>query len=190
MALSGEAEDDEFVGESEDVPLPQVARLDTIAAVVDAARLVTEFCGGNSLLKKDIEEHDIEALLVQQIEFCNVILINKTDLVTLEELEQVKKVVTALQPHAKIIETQRGQVDLSDVLGTNSFDFESVFETAHSWNSMRKNTTTTMNMKTTLTATMNTGTAVAVIITKKVIVTQMNSVSAHLCITGGNRLTG
>lgn len=130
MALSGEAEDDEFVGESEDVPLPQVARLDTIAAVVDAARLVTEFCGGNSLLKKDIEEHDIEALLVQQIEFCNVILINKTDLVTLEELEQVKKVVTALQPHAKIIETQRGQVDLSDVLGTNSFDFESVFETA------------------------------------------------------------
>ena len=130
MALSGEAEDDEFVGESEDVPLPQVARLDTIAAVVDAARLVTEFCGGNSLLKKDIEEHDIEALLVQQIEFCNVILINKTDLVTQEELEQVKKVVTALQPHAKIIETQHGQVDLSDVLGTNSFDFESVFETA------------------------------------------------------------
>lgn len=117
-------------GETGDKSIPAVARLDTIVAVVDAARLVTEFGGGNSLLKKDIEEHDIEALLVQQIEFCNVILINKTDLVKPEELEQVKKVVKTLQPHAKIIETQKGVVDLSEVLGTNLFDLEKTFETA------------------------------------------------------------
>ncbi len=117
-------------GETGDRSIPAVARLDTVVAVVDAARLVTEFGGGNSLLKKDIEEHDIEALLVQQIEFCNVILVNKTDLVKPEELEQVKKVVRTLQPHAKIIETQKGVVDLSEVLGTNKFDFEKTFETA------------------------------------------------------------
>ena len=67
-------------GDTGDRSIPKVAQLDTIVAVVDAARLVTEFCGGNSLLNKNIGEHDIEALLVQQIEFCNVILINKTDL--------------------------------------------------------------------------------------------------------------
>lgn len=117
-------------GETGDKSIPKVAKLDTIVAVVDAARLVTEFGAGNSLLNKNIDDHDIEALLVQQIEFCNVILINKTDLVKPEELEQVKKVVRVLQPHAKMIETQKGIVDLAEVLGTNSFDFEKVFETA------------------------------------------------------------
>lgn len=117
-------------GETGDKSIPAVARLDTIVAVVDAARLVTEFGGGNSLLNKDMDEHDIEALLVQQIEFCNVVLVNKTDLVKPEELGQVKKVVKALQPHAKIIETQKGAVDLSEVLGTGLFDFEKTFETA------------------------------------------------------------
>ena len=111
-------------GATGDPDIPAVAKLDTIAAVVDAARLVTEFGGGNSLLKKDLDDHDIEALIIQQIEFCNVIIINKTDLVSPEELEQVKKVVRILQPHAKIIETQKAKVDLSEVLGTNSFNIE------------------------------------------------------------------
>ena len=117
-------------GVTGDPDIPAVAKLDTIAAVVDAARLVTEFGGGNSLLKKDLDDHDIEALIIQQIEFCNVIIINKTDLVSPEELEQVKKVVRILQPHAKIIETQKAKVDLSEVLGTNSFDIEEVFGSA------------------------------------------------------------
>lgn len=117
-------------GATGDPDIPAVAKLDTIAAVVDAARLVTEFGGGNSLLKKDLDDHDIEALIIQQIEFCNVIIINKTDLVSPEELEQVKKVVRILQPHAKIIETQKAKVDLSEVLGTNSFDIEEVFGSA------------------------------------------------------------
>lgn len=117
-------------GEAEEWNLPVVAKLDTIVAVVDAARMVSEFGGGNSLLKKDLEEHDIEALLVQQIEFCNTVLINKTDLVTPEELEQVRQVVRALQPKARLIETSRSQVDLSLILGTNSFSFDNVFSSA------------------------------------------------------------
>ena len=110
--------------------IPAVARLDNIVAVVDAARMVQEFAGGNSLLNKGLEEHDIEALLVQQIEFCNTVLINKVDLVTQEQLEQVRHVVKVLQPQARIIETTRAEIDLSLVLGTNAFDFEEVFSSA------------------------------------------------------------
>lgn len=129
-ALSGPPEDFDAEESGQDWDLPVVARLDTIVAVVDAARMVQEFGGGNSLLNKNLEEHDIEALLVQQIEFCNIVLINKTDLVTAEEREQVRQVVRALQPRAKIIETTRGQIDLSLILGTNSFSFEEVFTSA------------------------------------------------------------
>lgn len=125
MALSGNNEDDES---SDD--LPAIVKLDNIVTVVDALRLVTEFASGNSLLNKDLDGEDIEALLIQQIEFCNTILINKTDLVTPEQLEEVKTVVKTLQPIAKIIETQKGIVDLSNILGTNSFDFEKVYSTA------------------------------------------------------------
>lgn len=117
-------------GNTGDRSMPAVCRLDNIVAVVDALRLVDEFAGGNSLLKKGLEEHDIEALLVQQIEFCNTILINKTDLVTAEQLREVKKVVRILQPEAKMIETQKGVVDLKEILGTNAFDFEKVYSTA------------------------------------------------------------
>lgn len=117
-------------GNTGDRSIPAVCKLDNIVAVVDALRLVDEFAGGNSLLKKDLEETDIEALLIQQIEFCNTILINKTDLVTPEQLALVKKVVRTLQPSAKMIETQKGVVDLKDILGTNAFDFEKVYSTA------------------------------------------------------------
>ncbi len=129
-ALSGPPEDFDTEDAGQDWDLPVVAKLDTIVAVVDAARMVQEFGGGNSLLNKNLEEHDIEALLVQQIEFCNIVLINKTDLVTAEEREQVRQVVRALQPRAKIIETTRAQIDLSLILGTNSFSFEDVFTSA------------------------------------------------------------
>ncbi len=117
-------------GATGDRSIPAVCRLDNIVTVVDAARLVTEFGSGNSLLKKDLDEEDIEALLIQQIEFCNTILINKTDLVTPEQLKEVKAVVKTLQPTAKMIETQKGVVELSDILGTNSFDFEKVYASA------------------------------------------------------------
>lgn len=128
--LSGYQDDYEDEEEGQLPEIPAVAKLDTIVAVVDAARMVQEFAGGNSLLNKGLEEHDIEALLVQQIEFCNIVCINKVDLVTQEELEQVRQVVRVLQPQAKIIETTRAEVDLSLILGTNSFDFEGVFTSA------------------------------------------------------------
>lgn len=128
--LSG-AQDEYQDEETGQLPeIPAVAKLDTIVAVVDAARMVQEFAGGNSLLNKGLEEHDIEALLVQQIEFCTIVLINKVDLVTPQQLEQVRQVVRVLQPQAKIIETTRAEVDLSLILGTNSFDFEDVFTSA------------------------------------------------------------
>ena len=117
-------------GETGDKSIPAVVKLDNIVTVVDALRLVTEFAGGNSLLNQNLDEEDIEGLLIQQIEFCNTILINKTDLVTEEQLKEVKAVVRTLQPSANMIETQKGVVDLSLILGTNSFDFEKVYSTA------------------------------------------------------------
>ncbi|MEE0878937.1 MAG: GTP-binding protein [Treponemataceae bacterium] len=117
-------------GSAEDQGLPAIVRLDNIVAVVDALRLVSEFGGGDKLLDDNKGEEDIANLLVQQIEFCNTILINKTDLVSPEELKKVKAVIKTLQPHAKIIETTKSQVELSEVLDTKLFDFEKVYGTA------------------------------------------------------------
>lgn len=105
--------------------------LDNVVGVVDAARLVDEFASGEKLLKKDeIEEEDIESLLVQQIEFCSTLVINKIDLVTKEELDKVRMVVNALHPGAKVIETSQGDVEVKDMLNTHSFDFDEVYESA------------------------------------------------------------
>ena len=105
--------------------------LDNVVGVVDAARLVDEFASGESLLNKEaIDEEDIESLLVQQIEFCSTLVINKTDLVTPEELRKVRMVVDALHPGAKVIETSQGDVPVSEILNTHSFDFDAVYESA------------------------------------------------------------
>ena len=102
------------------------ARLDGIIAVVDAARLAAEFgCGKKLERKKDeIAEDDIENLLIQQIEFCTRILLNKTDAVTAEQLSQIKAVIRKLQTEAPIFETQFGQIPLKEVIDTHSFDFK------------------------------------------------------------------
>ena len=105
--------------------------LDNVVGVVDAARLVDEFASGESLLNKEaIDEEDIESLLVHQIEFCSTLVINKTDLVTPEELKKVRMVVDALHPGAKVIETSQGDVPVSEILNTHSFDFDAVYESA------------------------------------------------------------
>lgn len=104
--------------------MPEVCRLDNIVTVVDASRLVTEFDNGNALLSKSLDGDDIENLLIQQIEFCSTIVINKVDAVTPEELGQVRAIIRQLQPQAKIIETTYAQVDLKDILNTHSFDFQ------------------------------------------------------------------
>jgi G3E family GTPase len=104
--------------------LPQICRLDNIVTVVDAKRLVDEFTCGNNLLKDDMDDDDIENLLVQQIEFCNKIILNKVDDITEKEKEEVIKVIRLLQPEAKIIETNYAKVDVSEILDTHEFDFE------------------------------------------------------------------
>ena len=105
--------------------------LDNVVGVVDAARLVDEFAGGDKLLAKDaIGEEDIESLLVQQIEFCSTLVINKKDLVSEEDFKKVRAVINALHPGVKIIETDHGKVDVADVLATSSFDFETVYASA------------------------------------------------------------
>ena len=105
--------------------LSQVCRLDNVVTVVDAYRLATEFGCGERLQSNKLDEEDIENLLIQQIEFCNKIIINKVDMVSKEELGRVKAVVKALQPAAEIIETTHGNVEVGKVLNTNVYDFES-----------------------------------------------------------------
>ena len=104
--------------------LPTTVRLDNVVSVVDACRMVDEFGSGRGLLKEKIDEEDIENLIIQQIEFCTKIIINKADDVSRKELEEVEAVITALQPEAEIIEANYGKVDLDKILNTNSFDFE------------------------------------------------------------------
>ena len=126
----------EASGVCEPMPIAQAieqirnGRLDNVVSVVDAKRLVDEFSGGDTLLKKDMDEEDIESLLVQQIEFCSTLIINKKDLVTADEMKKVHAVVKALQPHVKVIETSHGDVAVEDILNTERFDFETVFESA------------------------------------------------------------
>ena len=109
-------------------PLP--CHLDNIVAVVDVLRLADEFAGGEKLLKKDLEEQDIANLLIQQIEFCNTIILNKVDCLKKGDLEHVKAVVKALQPKAKMIETNFGKVSMDEILDTKQFDYESVASSA------------------------------------------------------------
>ena len=126
----------ESSGVCEPMPIAQAieqisnGRLDTVVSVVAAKRLVDEFAGGDQLLKEDMGEEDIESLLVQQIEFCSTLIINKKDLVSDEEMKKVRAVVKALQPHVKVIETSQGNVDVEDILATQRFDFDTVFESA------------------------------------------------------------
>ena len=102
----------------------KIARLDNIVSVVDVARMADEFGCGENLVKEDIDEEDIENLLIQQIEFCNTIILNKVDTVSKEQLEKVKAIVRTLQPKAVMLETNYGQIDVDEILNTNRFDFE------------------------------------------------------------------
>lgn len=136
----------ESSGVCEPMPIAQAieqinnGRLDNVVSVVDAKRLVDEFAGGDQLLKEDMGEEDIESLLVQQIEFCSTLIINKKDLVSDEEMKKVRAVVKALQPHVKVIETSQGNVAVEDIIATKRFDFDVVFESA-AWVSHLENAT-------------------------------------------------
>lgn len=101
-----------------------ICYLDAIVTITDALRLTSEFnCGGN-LIKENIDDEDLEKLIIEQLEFCNVIILNKVDEISKEELEQVTSVIKSIQPEAKMIKTNYSKVDLKNVLDTKLFDFE------------------------------------------------------------------
>ena len=109
---------------------PAVVYLDNVTTVVDAKRMADEFGAGEALLSEGLDEEDIENLLIQQIEYCTTIILNKVDDVTPEEKKAVLEVIKALQPQAKIIETNYGKVDVAEVLSTGRFDYEKIINSA------------------------------------------------------------
>ena len=116
-------------GTVKDSEIPPVVRLDGVVTVVDALRLRDEFANGERLME-DTDEDDIENLLVEQIEFCSTIVLNKVDEISAEDLKKVRAVVKALQPKAKLIETNYAKVELSDVFDTKEFDYDKTFASA------------------------------------------------------------
>ena len=105
-------------------------QLDSIVTVVDALRMRDEFKSGHDLLRQNIDEEDIENLVIQQIEFCNTILLNKASEVTKDELAQVRQIIRTLQPKADIIECDYCDVDLDKLVYTEKFNFDEVATSA------------------------------------------------------------
>lgn len=104
--------------------------LDNIVAVVDCARMWDEFNGGKDLLADDIDEDDIESLIIQQIEFCTTVILNKTDRVTPAQIKELKAIVRSLQKDAVIVEAENGDVPMSELLDTGRFSFETAYDSA------------------------------------------------------------
>ena len=105
-------------------------QLDCIVTVVDALRMRDEFKNGSDLLRQNIDEEDIENLVIQQIEFCNIILLNKASEISKEELAEVRHIIRAIQPKADIIECDYGNVDLDKLIHTEKFNFDEVATSA------------------------------------------------------------
>lgn len=107
-----------------------ILRLDSIVTVVDALRMKDEFANGSDLLKQDIDEEDLASLVIQQMEFCNIILLNKAAEVEPKELEHLKQIIRAIQPKAEIFECNYGDVDLDLIVNTHKFDWQTVATSA------------------------------------------------------------
>ena len=107
-----------------------VLRLDSIVTVVDALRMKDEFAGGDDLMKDYIDEEDLASLVIQQIEFCNIILLNKAAEVEPKDLDKLKHIIKAIQPKAEIFECNYGDVDLDKIVNTRKFDWETVATSA------------------------------------------------------------
>lgn len=117
------------------IDLNKLTKLDTMVTVVDVNRFWHDFGSGDSLLDRkeavsDADDREIADLLLDQIEFCNVLILNKCDLVGEKELAKLERVLRKLQPEARFIRTTHGKIDPSDILSTNSFDFEKVSSSA------------------------------------------------------------
>ncbi|MDD4533847.1 MAG: GTP-binding protein [Prevotella sp.] len=107
-----------------------IAKLDSIVTIVDALRMRDEFGLGEDLKKDGIDEEDLASLVIQQIEFCNIIILNKVSEISADELLHLKGVIKEIQPQAKILECDYGKIDLNEILNTHSFDFEEVATSA------------------------------------------------------------
>lgn len=120
-----------YADEESGIDLTRLARLDCLVTVVDANRFWHDFGSGQSLLDRnqatgDEDTRDVVDLLIDQIETCDVLLLNKCDLVDDTELNKLEGIIRKLQPNAKIIRTENGQVNPSEILNTGRFDFEKV----------------------------------------------------------------
>ncbi len=118
--------------------MPKLCYLDSIVSVVDAKRMSDEFNAGGDLLNDHIDEEDIENLVIQQIEFCDTIILNKVDEVSKKDLASLKDVIKALQPTADIIETNYSKVDLKEILATKKFSFEKAATSSGWYNELDK----------------------------------------------------
>ena len=107
-----------------------ILRLYSIVTVVDALRMKDEFANGSDLMKQDIDEEDLASLVIQQMEFCNIILLNKAAEVEPKELEHLKQIIRAIQPKAEIFECNYGDVDLDLIVNTHKFDWQTVATSA------------------------------------------------------------
>lgn len=107
-----------------------IPRLDSIVTVVDALRMRDEFNNGNALTRDGLEDEDLENLVIQQIEFCNTILLNKAAEVSADDLRKLTEIIRAIQPKAEIIPCNYGDVDLERLLNTSRFNFNEVATSA------------------------------------------------------------
>lgn len=124
-----------YIDEELGIDLTAICRLDTMVTVVDANRFINDINSEDLLIDRDQsvsdeDERTIADLLIDQVEFCDVMIINKTDLVSEKELGRLEQILTTLQPDAKIIKTVNSEVDLKEVLNTQRFDFEKASESA------------------------------------------------------------
>jgi G3E family GTPase len=124
-----------YVDEEQGIDLTKWCRLDTMVTVVDAYRFWHDFSSGESLLDRkqalgEDDTRDVVTLLIDQIEFCNVLILNKCDLVSPEELDRLERILRKLQPDAKIIRTSHGRVDPNEILNTGMFDFDQASHSA------------------------------------------------------------
>ncbi|MEK5433520.1 GTP-binding protein [Lysinibacillus sp. FSL R7-0073] len=124
-----------YLDEELGIDLTRFCQLDTMVTVVDAHRFWHDFQSGESLLERkeaigELDGRDVADLLIDQIEFCDVLVLNKCDLVSIEEVERLELILRALQPEAKIIRTVNGEIDPAEILNTGRFDFERVSESA------------------------------------------------------------
>ncbi len=107
-----------------------ILRLDSIVTVVDALRMKDEFANGSDLMKPNLDGEDLASLVIQQMEFCNIILLNKAADVEPKELEHLKQIIRAIQPKAEIFECNYGDVDLDLIVNTHKFDWQTVATSA------------------------------------------------------------